>query len=601
MRFFFSTISRQLFFAFGFLVAGLILVFVLALTFIAKLNDVHIVQNNLNQHRVLVLNLIRTDQDYCRFEVINGDYFRTGESKFLRRRLEILSTLETNFMRAQESFVLLEMTSAAQLETIHARTVEYNAIFDSLKNNIDKRGFRDFGLEGLMRQQAHLLEHDSEIALNDVLMLRRHEKDFLLRKDSAYVVLFNKLADKLIASGLSEKTKNNLNAYKLYFGQLAELQNRIGNNLNEGFMADFSAKGDDLAMAMDSLANEAKSEADRIIFKAAFLFSAIAVVTTLLGLVLIYITSIRLTRPILKLSSHINTTMENQGLTEKDFETDGINEIQNLSQSFIRLIKKVRQQMSEISEQSAQLTEQNLELKKVNEELDKFIYSAAHDLKSPLTSLDGLIRLAEREIDSAEHAEYFDRMHDSIQRLYDFIRDITDYARNKRQSLNVEDIDIVTMIENIVESLRHLPNGERINLEILNTTEHLFSDRTRLEIVLKNIIANAFHYMDSAKHYSFLKIKIEQRDDVHIVITDNGIGIRRESLPLIFDMFYRAVESSKGTGIGLYLVKEAMKSLGGHITVKSIISQWTRFEIVLPVVEPLAAEMEETIVIEELV
>jgi signal transduction histidine kinase len=601
MKFFFNTISRQLFFAFGFLVAGIILVFVLALTFISKLNDVRHVQNKLDEHRVLVLNLIRTDQDYCRFEVINDDYFRTGKSKFLRRRAEILSMLDSNFRQLEAGFLNAGMGSAKQLETIDARTVEYNAIFDSLKTNIVRRGFRDFGLEGLMREQAHLLEHDPGIHLNDVLMLRRHEKDFLLRRDPAYVIAFNTLADKVLTLGLPGKTRKNLSAYKLYFGQLALMQNRIGNNLDKGFMADFSFKGDELALSMESLAGEARAEADEVIFNAGFLFSAIAIVTTLLGVTLIYITSIRLTRPILKLSSYINKTMENQGLAERDFETDEINEIQNLSQSFIRLIKKVRQQVSEIREQSAQLTEQNLELKKVNAELDKFIYSAAHDLKSPLTSLDGLVRLAEREIDSPEHTQYFERMHDSIQRLYAFIRDITDYTRNKRQSLNVEDVDIVTMIENIVESLRHLPNADRINVEISNRTERLFSDRTRLEIILKNIIGNAFHYMDAAKYYSFLKIQIEQRDKIYVVITDNGIGIRRESLPLIFDMFYRAVESSKGTGIGLYLVKEAMKSLGGQITVKSILGQWTRFEIVLPLVEAVTNETEETIVIEELV
>jgi signal transduction histidine kinase len=601
MKFFFNTISRQLFFAFGFLVAGIILVFVLALAFITKLNDVRQVQNKLNQHSVLVLNLIRTDQDYCRFEVINDDYFRTGNSKFLGRRTEILSMLDSNFKQVEERFLHLEMRSSEQLETIRTKTVEYNAIFDSLKSSIVKKGFRDFGLEGLMRQQAHMLEHDPAIPLNEVLMLRRHEKDFLLRRDPAYVISFNKLIEKNLGSGLPGKTVNNLNAYKFYFGQLAMLQNHIGNDLNKGFTADFSSKGDELAIAMESVAGEATAEADRIIFDAGLLFSAIAIVTTLLGLGLIYITSIRLTRPILRLSSYINKTMENQGLTEKDFETDGINEIQNLSLSFVRLIKKVRQQVSEIGEKSAQLTRQNLELKRVNEELDKFIYSAAHDLKSPLTSLDGLVRLAEREINSLEHAEYFERIHDSIQRLYKFIRDITDYARNKRQSLNVEDIDIVAMVEEIVESLRHLPNGHLINVDIANRTERLFSDRTRLEIILKNIIGNAFHYMDSTKSYSFLKIKIEQRDKIYIVITDNGVGIRRESLPLIFDMFYRAVENSKGTGIGLYLVKEATKTLGGQITVKSILSQWTRFEIALPLVEPVTDEMEETIVIEELV
>ena len=602
MRFSFNTISRQLFFAFGFLLAGITIIYVLALAFFSKLEATHQIENLVMDHQVLILRLMNTDQDYLRFETINDEYFRTGQSKYLRTRDSLLQCIERNFFKLERGFEEVHLSARDELKTTKASTNEYNIIFDTLKYAIETRGFRDYGLEGEMRTFAHQLEHDKTIALADLLMLRRHEKDYLLRRDQKYIHALNSLCTKIGGRTINESSKTSLLNYQSHFNRLVEVMKAIGNNSKEGYTAEFSQKGEGLTSSLTLLSTRAKDESGRIVIKAGLTFSSIAIVTTMTCLAFVYWISLRLTRPVKKLSASITKLMENQGLNERDLESDEINEITNLWQSFITLIRKIRQQLSEIEEQSSTLKEQNDELKKVNGELDRFIYSAAHDLKSPLTSLDGLIHLAALEIDNPEHEHYFSRMHGSIDKMYEFIRSITDYARNKTQTLDIREIDLVNMINDITSSLTHLPNADKLNIEVVAEVSVVNTDKTRLEIVLRNIIANAFHYLDPSKSYSYLRIRIMRKGEfTRVEINDNGIGILRESLPLIFDMFYRGTEFSKGTGMGLYLVKESVKSLKGHITVKSVAGQWTSFELLIPSLDNKTTERKEIMMVEELV
>jgi signal transduction histidine kinase len=267
----------------------------------------------------------------------------------------------------------------------------------------------------------------------------------------------------------------------------------------------------------------------------------------------------------------------NEGLNETDLQSAlDTNEISNLSQAFIKLSRKLKNQFGEIQQQ-------NRELKKLNEELDRFIYSAAHDLKSPLASMDGLIRLAEREINSPGHAHYFQMMSSSVHKLDGFIRDITDYAKNKRQHLKIEKIDLERLVFDILDSVRFLPHADLLRAQVSVTGVEFYTDRARLEIVLKNLISNSYRYMDFGKQEPYLKIEgVVGEKELRINVIDNGIGIGKGHLPRIFDMFYRAVEHSQGTGIGLFLVKESVKMLRGRISVKSNLGEWTLFHLVLP-------------------
>jgi signal transduction histidine kinase len=104
-----------------------------------------------------------------------------------------------------------------------------------------------------------------------------------------------------------------------------------------------------------------------------------------------------------------------------------------------------------------------------------------------------------------------------------------------------------------------------------------------LTIILNNFISNGIRYFDPAKSLPFIEIRmVVDEKEAQITIEDNGIGIKEEEVENIFKMFYRASESSKGSGLGLFIVKESVDRLGGKITVASKLGKGTKFIVTLP-------------------
>jgi signal transduction histidine kinase len=432
-----------------------------------------------------------------------------------------------------------------------------------------------------MRSYAHKLENmESPITLTEVLMLRRHEKDFLLRKEDRYIREYNALVDTLIAKARAthhEASRMVLENYRDLFNRLTRLDYEIGITPTEGLLGKLNRETALISRVLRELTRLSEERIEKDVNKSTILLSAISLITIVASTLLTYYTSTRMARPIKKLSLSMGKFIVNEGLNETDLQSAlDTNEISNLSQAFIKLSRKLKNQFGEIQQQ-------NRELKKLNEELDRFIYSAAHDLKSPLASMDGLIRLAEREINSPGHAHYFQMMSSSVHKLDGFIRDITDYAKNKRQHLKIEKIDLERLVLDILDSVRFLPHADLMRAQVSVTGLEFYTDRARLEIVLKNLISNSYRYMDFSKQEPYIKIEgVVGEKELRINVIDNGIGIGKSHLPRIFDMFYRAVEHSQGTGIGLFLVKESVKMLRGRISVKSNLGEWTLFHLVLP-------------------
>ena len=240
--------------------------------------------------------------------------------------------------------------------------------------------------------------------------------------------------------------------------------------------------------------------------------------------------------------------------------------------------------IDKIKRAELQLKKQFEELQKTNHELDRFVYSASHDLRSPLSSILGLINVAEMENLSEVSVKYLTMIKANVTRLDAFIKDILDYSRNSRTEISAEKLDILELFNIVQNNLEHLPGARRIRTEVkVNGTHELFSDRTRLEILLSNLFANAIKYQDYNKDVSFVNITITvMADNVQITFSDNGIGIGEQHHDRIFDMFYRASENSKGSGLGLYIVKETVEKLKGTIRVKSEFGLSTEFSIAIP-------------------
>ena len=242
---------------------------------------------------------------------------------------------------------------------------------------------------------------------------------------------------------------------------------------------------------------------------------------------------------------------------------------------FSIMMKKLLQSTKEI-----ELKNDNLTL--VNKELDRFVYSASHDLRSPLTSLKGLVQIAKEEEDLEQVKYYFELMDQTISRQDQFIMDIIDYSRNKRVDKTLEAVNLNQLIDSIVQQYAHNDNTKTIKIEKNLEIDEIYCDALRLKIIFNNLISNAIKYSDPEKSEKKIEIKVFKENDVFkIEIEDNGLGINEDILPRIFEMFF-GTNHNIGSGLGLYITMEAVQVLGGTITASSKIKEGTIFTITLP-------------------
>jgi len=237
-----------------------------------------------------------------------------------------------------------------------------------------------------------------------------------------------------------------------------------------------------------------------------------------------------------------------------------------------------------IDDRTRELQQANEELTLRNGELDRFVYSASHDLRAPLMSMKGLINMIKIDPEKKNTDHYVQLIERSINKLDHFILDIIHYSRNTRQEIERDQIDFNALLSESIESLRYMEGADSVSsIRHLAIDTPFYSDHNRLLMVFNNIIANAVQYRDRWKENPFLEISIEATE-AHAVIRfrDNGIGIGAEYIDSIFKMFFRASADSKGSGLGLYIVKGAVDKLGGHIEVQSRLGEGTTFTIVIP-------------------
>lgn len=241
------------------------------------------------------------------------------------------------------------------------------------------------------------------------------------------------------------------------------------------------------------------------------------------------------------------------------------------------------------------LKSKNEELKKINEELDRFVYSASHDLRAPLTSLLGLINIAQSDRYINGIAEHLELMRKSVLKLDSFIIDIINYSRNARLDLEVEEIDLKALVVDTMDNLQYVASTEKIEKRI-NIVQKvpLYSDSKRIIILLNNLISNAIRYHNLILDNPYIEVKGKvTKKKARIDVIDNGKGIGKQYLNNIFAMFFRASDDSKGSGLGLYIVKETVAKLNGKISVTSEVGEGSTFSIIIPNLRPKTKKLPE--------
>lgn len=229
------------------------------------------------------------------------------------------------------------------------------------------------------------------------------------------------------------------------------------------------------------------------------------------------------------------------------------------------------------------VSERTSKLKELVGELEHFSYTITHDLKSPLRAMRGFAELAAAMCGEGEYVrmqDFLGRISTAAERMDHLIADALSYSRSVRQELPLDDVDSGALLRGMLDTYPEL-QSERAHIVVEGRLPVVLANEAGLTQCFSNLLANAVKFVKSGQMPE-VRVWAEQRDGrSRIWVEDKGIGIAKEMLPRMFEMFARGSRDYEGTGIGLALVRKVAQRMGGRVGVESEEGKGSRFWIEL--------------------
>lgn len=250
-------------------------------------------------------------------------------------------------------------------------------------------------------------------------------------------------------------------------------------------------------------------------------------------------------------------------------------------------LKELGERFSDFNQQ--QVTEMDM-MKEMESYRKEYIGNVSHELKTPLFSIQGYVEtLIEGGVENLSiRDKYLERIGISVERLIAIVNDLDMINRLESGEINltVSKFDVNILIREIFDllDLEAEKNNTVLQLQTLHPQIFVEADKQKISQVFINLISNAIHYANRQEAKVIVKTSV-LKNKVLIEVIDNGMGIKAELLPRIFERFYR-VETSRsrrqgGSGLGLAIVKHILEAHNENITVESVYLEGTRFSFML--------------------
>ncbi len=550
---------------------------------------------NFNDLRTKIQQNIALSQRFLLYETINPEFYIAKESEILNERRKLMQSAYRNWESLKTNQLTIDKRLMEAIDSIKWFLDEDESIMKSLTEAIQLRGFKDFGIEGKMRGYAHQLEQMKQIDLDRVLLLRRWEKDYMLRNDTTYIQRFEKVLQSLKNDyQYSKEITEILDNYWVSFRTIVNLDKIIGKKVNEGLNSRLQEHGINTEEYLKNISHLIVQEQQEQINRLQKIFWFALISMILLGLATSFWFSKVLTKPLISISSMLNSIVKNNFdgktpiivLKSKD-------EIGKMTQDLAVMIEKMNENFTALRNMNQKLVASERALKEYNQIKDKFFSIIAHDLRGPFNTLKGLVNLLINYRDGLSKEEIDDFIHQinqTVINLSNLTNNLLTWALAQTEGVKIQmrTLNLRDAVEDNIRLLQSSADNKSVRLlNFVPAGLQVSADENILYFVLRNLISNAIKFS-----YQNGEVKVsgtETNGKVFVQVIDNGVGMEQELVDKIFKIGEKVssqgTNQEKGTGLGLILSNEFLKKCNSEISVSSKVGSGSIFTFHLPLAE----------------
>ncbi len=255
--------------------------------------------------------------------------------------------------------------------------------------------------------------------------------------------------------------------------------------------------------------------------------------------------------------------------------------VSKTEESIVLVIRNITARVEtdkQLKESVVRLERKGAELERINQELDQFAYITSHDLKAPLRAIANLSQWIEEDLEASitpDTRKQMELLRGRVHHMEALIEGILQYSRVGRISVDIMDVDVATLLAEVIDTLAPPPG---FKIEVSPGMPTLSTSRISLSQVFANLIGNAIKYHQ--RDDGHIQISVEDAGDFcQFCVTDDGPGIAEEYHEKVFAIFQtlQACDTVESTGIGLSLVKKIIEEQGGKIELASAAGEGASF------------------------
>ncbi|MDX1902971.1 MAG: ATP-binding protein, partial [Thermonemataceae bacterium] len=577
----------------------------LSFAFYAKRDSIHTITSEIEDITTGVLKLVKQERDFFEVELKDDKFFGSGQSQYYKQGKITLQTLQRKIKNLSLKPEIEEFGVQGKLDMLSEELSNYDKTMKRVVELHFAIGNYQYGLERKMRDAIHQLEYKNAISPIVMLSLRRHEKDYLMRRDSLSIIKFDSLI-RLAKAEVQPQNKVFVENYESSFKQIIRMEVHLGVGKKEvGYYHKLKESSSNSISLIESVSRIVEKRVAELRGEFQNIFVIILLIVVVLSITFSYFISFFMTIPVTELSRSMQKAVEmNFSEDLKPARKYTNDEIGILTDDFNLMISRIQQQLREIKNNSMLLKLSNEEMQETNQKLaesekrlSKFLLTKetlfniiTQDLKSPLNSLKGFLSLMQHHPDTFSPEELkgvASDMYVSFDKITVLMTSLVQWSQTQTGDMayNPNRFNISPMIEQVIAHFSLMAQSKKIKITNSVESKELWvdADKDMINFTLRNLLSNAIKFTNEN---GMIEVSTKKFNNMLMFsIKDNGVGMSQELLEKVFQpevhISMLGTNNERGSGFGLMMCKDFIEKNRGKLYIESELNKGTTVHFTL--------------------